>query len=241
MAPSPKNTPFREQLQPNQQIKKEFGKFWEFENDKTKVVKQQPLKEFSGIFEGIKDPIEAVGKSKKLFGELSDKYGVKIPAEYIVGKNDKGVDVVFIVTDKIEGTDPTKKKVEGEEKEREILDLKNLFDSLLSYLKDKIKEDDYIMWDIVDNSQYIYGKNGSDENNKMYLIDNDLNYVGKAQERAINYIRSLTEFIKKSERNLEIKFIDQREVIADIMSNIEGQAKESDAFEIKKIKEFLAS
>ncbi|MCI0619692.1 hypothetical protein L0Y40_01500 [Candidatus Wolfebacteria bacterium] len=84
-----------------------------------KVIRREPLADFSVLFRGIEDPLEAVKKSEALLSELDEGYGITVvPISVVVGKGDavsaridsvpsgESRSYVYIITEKVEGYDP---------------------------------------------------------------------------------------------------------------------------------------
>ena len=119
----------------------------------------------------LKDPIAFANKSKMLFGELTEKYGIKCPIHFLVAKDETDTPKVFILTEKVKSVDYT--SLATEEKQAAAKEIQAIFESLLNYYEDKEKQKTDFLWDVPQVDQFVYGKLPKDTENKWYLVDTD--------------------------------------------------------------------
>ncbi len=233
-----KETPFKEDLIPTNMGGRKF-KFFEFKNNKDVVVRAIPLNKFSNIFGNKKNERDSFLLAKNMFDEVKNKYRIDIPAEYVLGKNDNGNNVVFALTDKIEGNSPRKIEVAEKNKKELFSKFNQLFLSLVKYLRDKYLSEEKMMWDIAGEQQYVLGKKHNETEEKIYMIDTDLNYVENSGDFIYTSLRELTDFVSILEKKLSTKFPEVREQIKELSEEISSEDKRLQDFTIKKIDEFI--
>ena len=82
---------------------KKYEKFFELSDKPNKIVGVESQKELGVKHENKIEIYELVEVAKTLFKELEDRYGILAPAEFFIGKDKTGNEVVYSIVDKIEG------------------------------------------------------------------------------------------------------------------------------------------
>lgn len=203
------------------------NKFYELKDNSNKIIRVESFDELLEKHDNkIKIP-ELIESARKLYKELEEKYGILVPVDFIIGKNENGKDVVFSITDKIEG------KHFGEvNKSEEFLNkTEKLYTSISKYFFDKFKEDGLYVWDINGESQYIYGKKIGDKEDNIYLIDTDI-WLSKNKDDMYLSVYWLTRHMSEVERKLGIQFQGARSFINEFINqplpqNINDSVKEN--------------
>lgn len=141
--------------------------------------------------------IKEAKEAKKGFRELQRKYGVHvINYETIIGKDEKGEKVVYMIADKIEGTSLSMiEHIPLEEKE----EFENFYLGLLNYIEGKFKQKALCFLDIK-NDQFMYGHKVGQTINRIYLVDVEPQFYNFAD---IDEVFSLHMFEKSIEDILE--------------------------------------
>lgn len=198
--------PFKHKIKPIRSPgNKEFAAFQTFEGADNYVIRKIGFEKIPEELEGVTDPHESIKIIKGLFNELTNEYGINIPAEHVVGRDKSGESKIFTLTEKIEGHLLEEAKKEYGDDKKFIVELKKLFASLTRYLKDKYEKGGYRMWDIFVGRQYMYGHTKDSEEKKIYLIDTDTEYISKYPNYGANAL-DLGRFIKDYERELNLEF-----------------------------------
>lgn len=114
--------------------------------------------------EGVVDRAQII---KKYFDELSH-FGVRIPVSFVVAKDEADNDAIYAAVKRV------KDRASNTEKERmeEASAWYALFLSLLSYLESKEHNQDWLVADIADESQYVYGTIDKGKRG-LFLVDVD--------------------------------------------------------------------
>ncbi len=123
----------------------------------------------------LKSTAEAAAKLKEMHQELSD-LGINISAEYVVGKDEKNKENIYVVSDKIAGGDIKEITAQGlDQEEREMLreEFSRLFSGLITYLERRFQDNAPYFSDIFHFRQFKYGHPANSESSvdKIYLID----------------------------------------------------------------------
>jgi len=154
--------------------------------------------------------VEYAKIGNELFKELADKYHVRQPEiMFFVGKDAEDEISVYTASNIIEGNRLEsqiialgKDSFDLEDENNLLLELDNLYVSMLDYYFDIIKAfssgGKRYLWDIGHVRQYMYGKKKGDDINHIYLIDFDPYFYEatpenslKAVEKFIYWIRSV--------------------------------------------------
>jgi len=200
-------TPFKDSF-----IKSEFSdkhqgqeKLYEFKNNPNKIIRVISFDELRKDLGNNIDQITLAGLGKKLYNELEEKYGIPVPVEYVIGKDEGGEDVVYGITDKIINN------LENDEITPQLAEqIEKLYISLSQYYLDKLgrlSDDEFFLTDISNGSQYAYGTKANEENAKLYLIDTDL-YM-RNDKTSFYYvvawlIRHMTDIEERLDKHFEI-------------------------------------
>lgn len=210
-------------------------KFFESSDRPNKIIRVEDGKELIKKHKGKFELIELVEEAKKLYTELEEKYGIIVPAEFFIGKDKTGNDVIYSVVDKIEG-----KRFEDIEKtDEDIKKVEALYTSVAKYLLDKFKEGGLYLWDICGESQYIYGKKVGEDEDKIYLIDTDI-WLNNSKNSMYLVVYWLTRHISGEEKHFNTQFSEARDCIQEFVNQpLPDNIKENDMENITGIKEFL--
>lgn len=143
----------------------------EFENRKDKIIRTVDVEELRSNL-GNLDYEELLGELKASLTSFIESYGCELPnPQWIVGKNEKDEEVIYGITDKIEGSDLIALAKKDPKKAVELIE--NHFQSVVKYLSLVQKNGDMYLSDINKPNQFVYGKGSGDQENKMYLVDVD--------------------------------------------------------------------
>lgn len=222
-----KESPFREPLIESDLPRE---KLRELEGRADKIVRSEALEMLKEKYE-LQNPLDAVHEAKRLFDELRTAYGVRISADFVVGKNENGEPSLFVVADRIEGRDPLHANNNPSDRRRVEEELGNLFSSLVDYLVQKYKSGDYFLWDIVKSEQYVYGAKKEEREKHLYLVDIDAYFVSlkvapgdplsrKRKEDISSFAAELAYFIEESEAALRADFSEAWKKLRDFCASV---------------------
>ena len=211
------------------------GKFFESDKLPNKVIRVENFEELLEKHGGKIEIPKLVEIAKKLYREFEDKYGISVPAEFFIGKNREGDDVVYSITDKING----KNFGEIENSNEIISKVEVLYTSVARYLLDKSKEGGLYLWDICGESQYNYGKKVGDEGDKIYLIDTDI-WLNNSRTGMYLVVYWLTRHMSGAEMDFNTKFTEARDYIKQFISQpLPDNMSEDDMKNAEGIRSFL--
>lgn len=213
-------------------VDSEVPGFHAYENDPSKVVRTQTFNQIKEIYGEDANP-EAIAKlGQDLFTELNEKYNIPAPVKLEIVKDEKGENVIHIVTDKIEGV--SLDKIEPNFKTVQMTE--SLYTSIAKYYNHKFNTGGAHLADINAGTQYIYGKNKGDTTPKIYLVDTDL-FINKG------YV-SLLHNVKWLVRHMPFKIPEAQKYIEEILNsplpeNLTEEEKIKASKEIKEARAFL--
>ncbi len=225
----------------------DFFKFGEINGHPDQIIRKETFNTLEERYGGKLKVPELVQMARELYNELETKFGISIPADFCIGKDDHGFDVVFSIVDKIRGDDLTRLKwSEGVPDQ-----IETLYASLARYFMEKRETGGLYLWDINHPSQYVYGRKSDDQREKIYLIDTDIfinnSIVGLylTVEWLTRHMRGLSrQFAYTGEGHPEMKFDQAKEYIEQFMDQpipdkITEQEKENVQKNIDGINKFL--
>jgi hypothetical protein len=144
---------------------------FEIENNKVKRVETQVDLNTRYAGEVNLNILKNVGE--KLFRELKNDYGILSTVEFRLVKDEKGLDVINILNDWVDG-----KNLKEVEKTPEVIEqIENLYSIIAKYLFDKLLVGGFFLADINSATQYVYGRKEENDIQQIYLVDTDL-YIG---------------------------------------------------------------
>ncbi|MDE2188650.1 MAG: hypothetical protein KGJ35_02905 [Patescibacteria group bacterium] len=196
-------------------VHKGIGKLFEIKDNPDKIVRMESFEDLEDRYKGQVDPIVVAELGQKLYGELSDTYGINAPVEFVIGKDQENKDVVYAIVDKIEGKDLDKIDATSELTEK----VEKLYESIAQYYLDKFSLDEEVglyLADINSVSQYVYGKKKSDKEPNIYLVDTDL-YIRDGKVALCNVVLWLYRHMVSVEKKFGKKFDHAREIIQKIL------------------------
>ncbi len=211
------------------------GKFFESDKLPNKIIRAEDFEELFDKHGSKIEISELVEIAKRLYKELEEKYGILVPAEFFLGKDKLGNNVVYSVADKIEGQHL------GEiEKSKEVIEkVEALYTSVARYFLDKSKEGGLYLWDICGESQYIYGKKVGDEGDKIYLIDTDI-WLNNSRTGMYLVVYWLTRHMSGAEMDFNTKFTEARDYIKQFISQpLPDNMSKDDMKNVGGIRSFL--
>ncbi len=198
--PRKETVPFKELL-----VKSEFKpRLKNFENNPDFVIRKTRMKDTASVAPKIENIEELAHAGKKLFDELQKVYKIEAPVRFVVGTDEKET-VVYSIADKIQGKTIENYEFNEENKENFTKELGILYFSWIKYLADKYKNNEPFLWDITENRQYIYGKKKGDQNERLYLVDVDIEYINN-RTFLFDSLNSASDSIIDTEQRLGIKF-----------------------------------
>ncbi len=219
-------------VNPSKLIASNINGFYELKNDPSKIIRIQSFNNIKETYGNNTDPKFVVELAKKLFNEIETNYNIPTPVEFVVGKNEKEEDVVYCITDKIEG-----ESLDKIERTPELIKkIEDLYTSISKYYFDKFNTKEAHLADINATSQYVYGKKKGDVEPKIYLVDTDL-YINKGDVALLHNVKWLVRHMPFKINEAE-KYI--REIIQQPLSqNLSDAEKLIAQKEIKESLNFL--
>ena len=190
-------TPFREALEKSEVAPDD--KLQQIEGVPEKILRSRPLENLPGQFPRESyEPLGAAGRFRELYSELQEKYSIRTPVDFVIGKDEEGRKALYAITDRIAGVTLNAiqydfEHVDEREKEHFVRELGELYRAWARYLYDKYRNNGDFLWDITANRQYIYGKRSTDSESHIYLVDTDLGWVAYAQEKNQSWFLSATD------------------------------------------------
>lgn len=176
---------------------------------------------------------EVLIRSKKLFDELREEYGINVQANFVIGKdNSRRKPIVYILTNRIEGESLNYfELIKSEEREIFIDQLEKTYLSIVRYLSDKYKSGEYFLWDIEENRQYVYGKKRGDADKKIYLVDVDPRQ-SMSKSTLFYSMRGFWGSVRNAEANLGVRFESVRSQVKSFLDNVSDEDKLRSEFDI---------
>ncbi len=201
----------------------EGNKLFEFEGDPRYVVRIEDI-EFlkTYFFKEASSPQETMKKTKELFDELKEKYGIIAPVNFAIveGWEKKGP-LLYIVTDKVEGQRPEEVDFNFPDKEELIKKFEDFYVSLTRYFIDKFKSDDLVFWDIAKSSAIKYGKKEGDTLPNLYVIDTDPKLISGSS--GIGDLTDMFPTIQMIEAKGGRRFSLVRKELSDFLSQLDSE------------------
>ncbi len=188
-------------------------KLFEIRNNPDKIVRMESFKDLEKRYKGAIDPIAVAELGQKLYAEFERDYGVVVPVEFVIGKHGRNKDVIYGITDKIEGADLNKIEPTPEITEQ----VEKLYAKIARYYLSKLsKKDEPYLADLNNTTQYVYGKRKGDEIPKIYLVDTDL-YIRSEKFALYNVVVWLFRHMSSAEKKYGTEFTEARDVIQQIL------------------------
>lgn len=149
------------------------GKLLQLQNDSHFVVRdlrsQDVFRRKETALLTKEEILNIAKRGRILFDELTEKYHIAAPVEFIVAADEHGRDTLFSAVEHVEEYKTTTK----EEKDLCSQQRVQLYKNLLTYLTDKYDSGEDFLNDIFSAHQYVYGKRSADTAPQFYLIDPD--------------------------------------------------------------------
>lgn len=213
-------------------VNSEVPGFHAYENDPSKVVRIQTFNQLKEIYGENTKPEAIVKLGQDLFTELNEKYNIPAPVKLDIVKNEKGENIVHIITDKIEGASLDKVEPTPEV----IMSVEKLYTSIAKYYNHKLHTGGAHLADINAGTQYIYGKKKGDTAPKIYLVDTEL-FINKGDVGLLHNVKWLV-------RHMPFKIPEAVKYIEEILNaplseSLSDEEKIKARKEIKEARAFL--
>jgi hypothetical protein len=161
-------SPFREPPQKNPSMSQILQ---EIPSQPGKVIREINDKKLKELWE-TRDLLELAIQGNKLLEQLRTEYHIPLSARFVVGQNERGEKVIYIVSDKIIGEEVSNMfSIIDTERERFGQEAEQIGKSLTLYLVDAYDTGKPFLWDVFAPRQYMWGHKENQEENHMYLID----------------------------------------------------------------------
>lgn len=167
-------------------------KFYQFKNNSNKIIRIDSMSDLAKRYHNLANPNIVIKLGKKLFQEIQTNYNICVPSKIIVEKNKKNEKLVYIITDKINGTSLEKTK----KTKKFLKELESLYVSISKYYLDKLNNKEAHLADLNNPSQYIYGTKNGEKIPKIYLVDTDL-YLNKGDVALLHNVKWLIRHMPK--------------------------------------------
>lgn len=188
--------------------------FFEFEHNSDQIIRTESFNDLKKRYGEEANPIITVELGNRLYKELEDVYGIIVPVKYVVSKDREGQEVVYGVTDKIEGESLDRVKITPEL----VKKMKELCEKIALYYLSKTSDGGRYLADIANASQYVYGtKRGNDGELDIYLIDTDL-YMREGIVALYNIVLWFSRHMISMERRCRERFDGARSIIEKILN-----------------------
>ena len=246
------NTPFRDELESHKKVQyfEQIGGNTDFVVRKIHRISEE-YKHDPKCKEIQQSNLEAT----KLFTELNDKYSIKTPVNFVLGKNSSNEEALVGITEFIDGV-RVNSHISPDDKDF-IDKLGNLHRHLIDYFDHKLRKNETILADITKPEQYIYGKRPKSTTKEIYLVDTGLEWTNYDRSRdifgdnqgkdehykhaeyfefhLINSLSILTREIKRSHekyKNENLESLKKLQTLIDFLE--ESLLKARNSFEIKR-------
>lgn len=176
-------------------VRIKMGKLFEFEKDDRYIVRKvapsmMPREET--------DLFAAAAGTKRLFRELQEKYNISIPIEVVIAQDENSPrkSDMFVMVERIHPADQhllTPEEQLFSEKEYFVI-----WNSIVSYYEDRVKNGGDFLEDLGDKGQYVFGKKSGDLENHWHFIDGDPFYSNDRE-----YLLEVVEGLYDELENLE--------------------------------------
>ncbi len=216
-----------------------LGKLYEAESRPNKIIRVENVDDLLARYNNKIDTVELVRIADKLFKELESEYGILVPAEFFIGKDGHGNEVVYSIVDKIKGEHLKKSEYSSEL----VSKSEKLYASIAKYFLDKFKKKEIYLCDINSQDQYIFGRKSGEQAQEIYLIDTDI-CMNNSLVGMYLVVEWLTRHMIGIEKKFEVKFKEAREYIAQfLLQPLPGEMDDSEKIAVNKnivgIKKFL--
>ncbi|MFA5996882.1 MAG: hypothetical protein WC791_00125 [Candidatus Paceibacterota bacterium] len=217
----------------------EKGKLNKLAEAPGKIIRAEKFSELNEIYQNRFGILELAQIAKKLYQELEESYGILVPADFIVGKNEEGEEIIYSVVDKIEG-----QNFFGVKNNQEIAEkVEAHYATLAKYLLDKSISGGFYLDDIYGPEQYVYGHTAEAQQNEIYLVDTDI-FITDRKAFVYRDFSLLAKYIAGREKYFNSEFNDARRYIAEfaskpLMPGLTDGELQSVRWNLEEIKKFL--
>jgi len=213
------------------------GKLKEIEKNPEKIIRVLDIRKLERYYQNKIGAVMIASLGSKLYKEIEDKYNIPTPVEYIISKDQNNTDVIYGITDRIDGATLDEVAITPET----IQQTETLYTSISKYYLDKLdglpKKEIYLT-DISNASQYVFGTRLNDERPKIYLVDTDLLFHIHSDKKSFYYsIAWFIRHMKSVENRFSKKFDNARKNIEIILDN--PALEELNEEEMKEIKKTI--
>ncbi|MFH1233737.1 MAG: hypothetical protein V1649_03775 [Patescibacteria group bacterium] len=150
-------------------------KLFEFEDDPNHIVRVEDLDMMRSYLSDENLTIqEAAEKTKAIFDELRNKFGIDAPVNFATAVDETGTQLLYIITDRVQGQKVEEIDFDPLENGKLAEEFENFYLSLVKYFVDKFNSNELVLWDIAKSSALKYGKKPGDNEDNIYLVDTDV-------------------------------------------------------------------
>lgn len=183
---------------------------------------------------------EKAQKARGLFNELQIDYKIRVPVDFIIGADEEGNKVIYIITDKIDGDNVFNRIDTFDRRDQEKLkeEVEQLFLSLVQYYRDKYKNHQDFLTDLDHLGQYMFGSKKGEEESHIYLVDTDP-FIASDKGSIFMSLQGLAEMIMEMERMLGIKFEKVRQFFIESLKRVSTIDRETYPIRWESIKSKL--
>ncbi len=218
-------------------------KLKQIENNPDKIIRTCTFQRLEDMYlhKGPRmEPEEVIKTAKGLFEEFEQDYAIPVTVDFVIGKDEQNEKVVYVINNRIDGTDLGRLRKEEMKELKEQLDA--LYHAVVSYFTRKLLSGEYYLVDIFKPAQYVYGTAPHEEEKKIYLVDTDI-FFHNAKTGIYMNIAETIKYVQVLEEYTEEKFTHTHQALQEFL-NIESISDPNDpqaAFFSKRIDDYKAS
>jgi hypothetical protein len=184
------------------------GSLQALQRDPSKVIRSERFSDLQNMYGDAFECVELAAIANRLYAELEALYGISVPTNIIVDRDDEGEIVIAQAVDRIDGV-----SLEQAESTSELAEkVEVLYTSIARYLYEKSNSDDYYLTDLNNPSQYMFGRKPGEHQARLHLVDTDI-YLNKGRERMYLVMEWLARHMSGVERQCGARFDEARQYI----------------------------
>jgi len=219
-----KETPFKKPLKES----RESDRIQQVEGEEEILARAIPLKDLTKQFgsrnpDERRSPVEFVALAQRLFTQLKKEFHIPVLVNFFIAKDEKGEEVVFSTTPRIEGqkldelTSEDIKEKEGLERE-----LRNVVNGHIAYIRHIYMRGGPVLYDIFGLRQYMYGKKEGDSSPHIYLIDVDP-FVEEGAYTVAILVGAIEETMGAIENKFSVDLSEERKNLDTLVAQLENE------------------